>query len=113
MKLWGLRKNLASDAWRHVDRTFQKRCAAGKRSLVILSGRRLSAQTVQNKTKRHKLVTWNRRKYASSSRGLCVDCYGKVQVLVLVAEVLYLRNLHLIESSTSPVYIQSNSRIYS
>ncbi len=62
MKLWGLRKNLASDAWRHVDRTIQKRCAAGKRSLVILSGRRLPAQTVQNKTKRHKLVTWNRRK---------------------------------------------------
>lgn len=58
LKTWGFRKNLRPDTCRYVGSVIQDRTAALKKSVVILSGQRLSPEKVDYAIKRNQLVRW-------------------------------------------------------
>ncbi len=57
LRKWGLRKNIPRELWCWVEHAFQDRAAAGKKSLAILSGRRLDDRKVKNEIRRNSLPT--------------------------------------------------------
>ncbi|KAK4165563.1 ankyrin repeat-containing domain protein, partial [Cladorrhinum sp. PSN259] len=60
LKSWGFRKKLEPNIWRYLSHVIQdRRNCSGKNTTVILSGRRIPQEKVENNISRHDPPRWN------------------------------------------------------